>query len=187
MLHYLGFVHSNHGHDFEKLRWLWDSLQESVTMNGKVSHIWLESLMSEEAKLRVSPSNLSGNRSVNIAPVSSLLRLQCGSKAVCRMDGSCLAARVNTLPFCCIPWIHYTASQHTGRAVRSYQFHYTLNPLTAVLTCWIRLILILRGCCGLSAQDGLIQTTKYLKRTFDNQIPLNYPLANKVISALQPW
>lgn len=96
---------------------------------------WLASLMPEETKQRVSPSNLSGNRSVNIAPVSSLLGRQCGSKAVCRMDGSCLAARVNTLPFCYIPRIHYTASQHTGEAVRSYQFHYPLNPLTGALTC----------------------------------------------------
>lgn len=93
------------------------------------------SLMSKETKPRISPSNLSGNRSVNIAPVSSLLGLQCGSGAVCRMDGGCLAARVNTLPFCCIPRIHYTAGRHTGGAVRSYHFHYPLNPLTGALTC----------------------------------------------------
>lgn len=124
---------------------------------------WLASLTSKETKPRVSPSNLSGNLSVNIGPVSSLLRLQCGSKAVCRMDGSCLAARVNTLPFCCIPGIHYTASQHTGGAVRSYQFHYPLNPLTGALTCWMRLILIWGGGWGLGAVDRLIQTTKVLE------------------------
>lgn len=139
------------------------SLSRICENEWKGEPFWVESLMSEETKLRVSPSNLSGNRSVNTAPVSSLLRLQCGSKAVCRMDDSCLAARVNTLPFCCIPRIHYTASQHTGGAVRSYQFHYTLNPLTGVLTCWMRLILIYCGWCGLRAIDRLIQTTKVLE------------------------
>lgn len=46
------------------------------------------SLMSKETKLRVNPSDLSGNWSVNVAPVSSLPAPHCGSRSVCRMDRS---------------------------------------------------------------------------------------------------
>lgn len=149
----------------------------------------LASLMSKETKPRVSPSNLSGNRSVNIAAVSSLLGLQCGSKAVCRMDSSCLGARVNTLPFCSIPWIHYTESQHAGGSVRSYQFHYPLNPLTGALTCWLRLVLIWGGWRGLGAVDGSAQSTEVLEQDLwkwdPTKLSNTFPLI-KLTSALQP-
>lgn len=131
----LGFVYQNQRISFREATKRAGILSRICDNQWKGEPFWLASLMSKETKPRLSPSNLSGNPSVNIAPVSSLLGLQCGSKAVCRMDGSCLAARVNTLPFCCIPRIHYTASEHTGGAVRSYQFHYPLNPLTGALTC----------------------------------------------------
>lgn len=139
-------------------------MREFVTIKWKGEPSGLPSLMSRETKPGVGSSNLSGNASVNIAPVSSLLAPQRGSRAVCRTDTVCLAARVNTLPFCCIPWLHYAARRHTGGVVTSYQSYYPPNPYTGALTCWMRVILIHSGWWGLGAGEPL----KYFKQTFES-------------------
>lgn len=111
------------GYPLKALAYLWQSLERWDILTGIIN------------VRRVSVSNLSGNPSVNIAPVSSLPAFHCGAKS-CLQDGSFLTARVNTLAFSPIPRLHYAASQRTAATVRSYQFHYSANPLTEALTCW---------------------------------------------------